>query len=383
MMRLRFAWPLVMGLLLLTACEDPSNVGIGLVDEQGDPVVRTFATSSFDTTTIDDITGNVPRVLVGQVDDPLTGRISATGYVDFVSAGFDNDDNPTITGVSLVLDRDYVYGDTAAMASISIFDLVEDWDETAAKSDTSLPKGMLVTTANFLPSDTLITIPLPASWIAANDTTLRSDNFESSFNGFALEGAGGNAIVGFNETASSLRVFTSADTLDYNLTRTITGIARTSDPAALPPNQVLVQDGLGQTVTFNFDFDDAGLEETPINGAIVRLFADSVLVNDTPPNFVRPLLREIQLVGVDENGLFVTLGVATLTDDGSYRFREAFSTLSFRDVLQQQFFGNAIIERLELRFATSVHTINPMVLYDASADERAPVALLTISSSGR
>ena len=379
MMRLRFAWPLVMGLLLLTACEDPSNVGIGLVDEQGDPVVRSFGTSNFDTTTIDDITGNQPRVLVGQVDDPLTGMISATGYVDFVSPGFDNDDNPTITGVSLVLARNYVYGDTVTTSSISLFDLVEDWTETTAKADTSLPKGMLVTTADFLPSDTLVTIPLPESWIAANDAALRSDEFESSFHGFALEAAGGNAIVGFNESASSLRVFTSADTLNYNLTRTITGLARSGQPAALPPNQVLVQDGLGQTVTFNIDLEDAGLEDTPINGVILRLFADTLVVKDTPPNFVRPLLRDIQLVGVDENGLFLTLGMATLTDDGSYRFREA----PLRNVLQQQFFGNALIERLELRFTTSLNTINPMVFYNAIAEERAPVALLTISSSGR
>ncbi|HMB91628.1 MAG TPA: hypothetical protein VKP65_12320, partial [Rhodothermales bacterium] len=297
--------------------------------------------------------------------------------------GFDNDDNPTITGVSLVLARNYVYGDTATTASINVFDLVEDWAETSAEADTSLPKGLLVTSADFLPSDTLITIPLPESWIATNDTTLRSENFESNFNGFALEAAGGNAIVGINESASSLRVFTSADTLNYNLTRTITGLERTGEPVALPPNQVLVQDGLGQSVTFNFDFDDAGLEEAPINGAIVRLFADTTLVTDTPPNFVRPLLRDIQLVGVDEDGLFLTLGTATLTDDGSYRFREATSTLSFRDVLQQQFFGNAIIERLELRFTTSLNTINPVVLYNATADERAPVALLTVSSPGR
>jgi hypothetical protein len=90
-------------------------------------------------------------------------------------------------------------------------------------------------------------------------------------------------------------------------------------------------------------------------------------------------------VGVTDTGLVTPLATASLTEDGYFRFREPFSsqTPSIRDVLQQQFFGSPLFEVFELRFPLSVNTINPMLLFDAGAGEQAPVALLTVSPSGR
>ena len=62
MIRTRFLLPLLAGLLALTACDDPSNVGIELVEEGGgEPVVRVLTPSVIEEEPINDITGAVPR----------------------------------------------------------------------------------------------------------------------------------------------------------------------------------------------------------------------------------------------------------------------------------------------------------------------------------
>ncbi len=382
MLRTRLLAPLLCGLVLLAACDDPSNVGIGLVDEQGEPEVRAFSASLFEAEPLKDITGNAQRVLAGQVEDPLLGTLGATAYLDFQRALIDTTGAPSITSVSLRLRPDYVYGDTTAPMTLQLFDMDADWVATGATADTVLPKGALVAAFDLMPTDTLTTVELPEAWIAANDTTLRSGTFEASFHGFALEALAGNAVMGFNGAGSRLRVVTERDTVDFPLFRTLTGLRRTGT-SVLPPGVLAVQDGLGPSVKFNFNFAEGGLDETPINGAIIRLFADTLSVQAAPAHFVRPLQRRLQLVAIQDEASFL-LAEATLNAEGHYRFSAplAANLFSLRELLQRVFLGNEVFEHFELRTPTDNNTINVTLLFDAEAGPRAPEALLTLSPSG-
>ncbi len=384
MTRTRFLTILLSGLLLLAACDDASTVGIGLVDEQGDPEVRAFAPTLFEAVPIKDETGNAQRVLAGQADDPLLGTLAATGYVDFQRTPFDTTGAPAITGVSLRLRPDYVYGDTTATLSLGLYDMVEDWVSAGAHADTTLSKGPLVTAFDLLPTDTLVTVELPPDWIARNDTTLRSGTFESSFHGFALEATAGNAVVGFNGATGVLRVATEKDTVDYAVFRTLSTLRRDTT-ATLPPHLAVVQDGAGQGVRLNFDFGGDDLREMPLNGAILRLFADTLTAGTAPAHFVRPLLLRLQLVAASEDDTRFVLGEATLSDEGYYRFSPplAVNLFSLRELLQRAFFGEQLYDYFELRAPTNLNTINAMLLFDAGAGAQAPEVLLTISPQSR
>lgn len=360
-------------LLALAACDDPSNVGIGLVEGGGsEPVVRVLAPSVLGEEPLNDITGSVPRVLAGQVNDPMLGTISAVGHLDFQRV--DTISASNITGVSLLLARDYVYGDTMAPMTLTVRAIDEDWNALGAKADTTLALGEAITTFTFGPLDSLVTVALPETWVRANDTTLASSMFEDIFHGLALEAMATEAVVGFDFEQSFLRVFSEQDTLDYPVTRTLSGVTRTGQPT-LPAGHLLLQDGAGPTLAFNVDLDE--FADTPLNAAFVRFFADTLAVQDTPPTFVRPMIETIQLVRVTEDDQAFVVAEATRTDDGHYRFSDA----RLSDVLQQTFFGQDLFDHFELRIPFIDNTINVMLLFDAASDETAPEILLTLSPS--
>ncbi len=373
MTRTRFLVPILVGLLTLTACDDPSNVGIELVEEGGgEPVVRVLTPSMIEEEPINDITGAVPRVLVGQVNDPMLGTITATGYLDFQRV--DSVSASDITGVMLRLVRDYVYGDTLAALTLTVRELTEEWNALGARADTTLPLGASVTTFTFEPLDSLITVDLPETWVRDNDTTLVSFHFGEVFHGFALEATAAEAVVGFDFNQSFLRITTEQDTLDYPVSLTLSGVIRTGQPT-IPEGRFLIQDGTGPTLSFNVDFD--GLDDTPLNAAFVRFFADTLTIQETPPNFVRPLIETLQLVRITEEDAAFVMAEASLDDNGSYRFSDA----TLREVLQQTFFGQDLYDHFALRIPFTDNTISVMLLFDATSDETAPEVLLTLSPS--
>ena len=373
MTRTRFLVPILAGLLALTACDDPSNVGIELVEEGGgEPVVRVLTPSVIEEEPINDITGAVPRVLAGQVNDPMLGTITATGYLDFQRV--DSVNASDITGVMLRLVRDYVYGDTMAALTLTLRELTEEWNALGARADTTLPLGASVTTFTFEPLDSLVTVDLPETWVRDNDTTLVSFDFGEVFHGFALEATAAEAVVGFDFNQSFLRITTEQDTLDYPVSLTLSGVIRTGQPT-IPEGRFLIQDGTGPTLSFNVDFD--GLDDTPLNAAFVRFFADTLAVQETPPNFVRPLIETLQLVRITEEDAAFVMAEASLGDDGSYRFSDA----TLREVLQQTFFGQDLYDHFALRIPFTDNTINVILLFDAASDETAPEVLLTLSPS--
>jgi len=373
MTRTRFLVPILVGLLTLTACDDPSNVGIELVEEGGgEPVVRVLTPSMIEEEPINDITGAVPRVLAGQVNDPMLGTITATGYLDFQRV--DSVNASDITGVMLRLVRDYVYGDTLAALTLTVRELTEEWNALGARADTTLPLGASVTTFTFEPLDSLITVDLPETWVRDNDTTLVSFHFGEVFHGFALEATAAEAVVGFDFNQSFLRITTEQDTLDYPVSLTLSGVIRTGQPT-IPEGRFLIQDGTGPTLSFNVDFD--GLDDTPLNAAFVRFFADTLTIQETPPNFVRPLIETLQLVRITEEDAAFVMAEASLDDNGSYRFSDA----TLREVLQQTFFGQDLYDHFALRIPFTDNTISVMLLFDATSDETAPEVLLTLSPS--
>ncbi len=374
MMRTRYVLPVLAGLLILVlaACgETTSDVGLDLVSADGEPVVRELTPTMFEQSPYNDITGARPRVLAGHVNDPLVGSIHTTGYVDFTTS-FDSTDTSAFNSITLRLGLDYVYGDSLAPVTLNLHDITDDWTALNTRADTTLSVGDLVTSFTFQPTDSLIVVPLPQAWIDANDATLRSTLFSVDFHGFAMEAVSQDAVVGFNFNTSDLRLITEVDTFDFALTRTLTGIERQTE-ATVPEGFLLLQDGAGPSLRFDFELDE--FSETPLNGALLRFFADTLAVQAAPPNFVRPLLEVLEVVRVTETEQEFVVALATLTEHGDYLFTDPL----VGELFQQSFFGVNLFEHLELRVPADNNTINFMLIHDASAGEMAPEALLTIS----
>lgn len=366
---------LLTGMLLVSACQDSSTVGVDLVGEQGEPTTEVLPLAELASVPFTDITGGTPRLLSGDVDDPALGRITATSYADF-SGSFGSPDDSTVSAVSLQLRPDYAYGDTTASLTLGLFEVLEAWDDDGRTADTTLSIAETpLTETTFVATDTLVTLPLPDTWIADNQGLFTSGAFEDALQGFALRMTSPGAVVGFSASDTQLRVVTPTDTIAYQTTKTLSSLARVGEPT-LPANLTLLQDGIGPTV--RFDVDLSAFTGTPVNGTVVRFFSNGDALGTPPANFVRPPLERVQLFLIDEeNGEEIELQLATdaVGEDGTLRF----TSTALRELFQRTLFGEDLYEALELRVDPVANTINPLLLYTSEAPERAPEVLLTLS----
>ena len=299
-------------LLAFAACDDPSTVGAGVGPnplEGGAPVTLDVAPSTFDTVNEPSTTGNNNplqswRMLLGQVNDPLAGTVSANSYFDVVGrATLPNDFYelpPEQLTAQIKMVRSYTHGDTTGTVDVAVYDLTEEMDVVGATSDQTFPSASApFHTASYATNDSLVTIDLPTEWIADNievlrDTTDGGANFNEDFHGFRLVAEGGDAVNGFGRTGVRLElggVPDSVSTVLYSTNSVFTHIERTNAPAP-PANREVLVDGVGKDLTFAFDFGASPLDtlaNASVNRVDLILPVDTTAWNtDRPEHFVRP-----------------------------------------------------------------------------------------------
>jgi hypothetical protein len=78
-----------LGALLLSACQDSLELGVNLVDEDRTQVqvVDTLRVESSSLLIDSMYTGNGPRMLVGEYEDPYFGKVSSQTYFDVDTLG--------------------------------------------------------------------------------------------------------------------------------------------------------------------------------------------------------------------------------------------------------------------------------------------------------
>ena len=357
-------------------------MGLGLVDQQGgDPVVVTVPPSLLINTPVPDVTGNNPgpqRILAGQVADPLLGAISAVGYIDFQTPATISDAfrSGPVEEATLILARDYRFGDTTSTVMLTLHDMVEEWDPTNARADTVLSFGTpVLLTATLDPDRPTATLALPPSWITAQDATLRAETFSTDFHGFALAPVSGNDVLGFSPVSTLLRVVSNGDTTFFPVSKTLTALSR-SDDLQLPPGRILLQDGSGPGIEISFDFEQEGLALSALNRAVLRFTADTLfLAQEAPPHVVRPLVRRFTLAGVTASGLRLAIQEADLAADGSLTF----SSQSLNNVVQSMLLKEDIFTRFQLSVPPGENTLNPILFHANPGDSDPPRAVLTIT----
>lgn len=367
-------------LLSLAACENPSPVGLELIDEQGgDPVVTSLTPDVLAFTALPEVTGNTPRTLAGRVDDPLLGTFTAASYIDIslplVSVGDEYRDG-TVQRATLYLQPNYRYGDTTATVTLSIRELVDEWNEAGTPADTTVSTGALLTETTFAVTDTLVQISLPAAWVTANDAKLRDlTTLVDEIHGFQFESApaSGNAVVGFNMGASFFSAVTAADSVAFPIGKTLTTLRREGMPV-VPEGRLLLQDGQGQNLEFEFDFVAKGLADAPLNRAVLSFTLDyATLEDDLPPHFVRPRPEAVSLFGLTDD--LARLTIEDVVPDSTGRL--VYDSGTFRNVIQGILLGTVNIQTLELGIPVNANSISPLLLYDLAGEDTTPLMVLT------
>ncbi|HEX8385280.1 MAG TPA: hypothetical protein VF576_03795 [Rubricoccaceae bacterium] len=374
-------------LVALSACQDPSTVGLGLIDEDAsNPNLRVLAATAVDTVGYEVSTSgfaNVSpvqsRVLVGSVADPLYGDAESRAYIDAVAPtlpdGFE--DNP-VTGVTLELRRDYVYGDTTAVFPVELRQVTGAWAPVGLPSDTTLGTGDLLSTTTVNARDSLTVFALPASWVTANGALFTSESFSSTFEGFELRAApGSGAVLGFDVTPdadiSVLRVATAEDTVEFRLSEVYSRLTR-GTPGLAPMGRRLLRAGSGEGLKASFSF--ASVLQLPLAQAVFRLPLDRSLAG-AQGTFLRPLAPEVALFATPTTG--VPLFVTAIRTAGPGDARSAPASTALTPLVQGILLEQASYRQFEVRFQVSPLSLDVLpVALDGATLETQPRFSLTV-----
>ncbi len=303
--------------LALAACEDPSAVGLDVLDSgESDPRARTFAAETAEADSLADATGGASaldpafgtfRAWAGRVDDPAFGVTTARAYADFSPPS----DVPSrfrqiaLDAAILALQLDGLYGETGAPITVDLYQVAEEWNAPAVRSDSTLPtEEEAILSFEIAPEDSLVEVRLPAEWVAENDATLRSLEAGQNFHGFEIRPREENGFARGVLGRSELRLISDfdadadgPDTLDFGAVELFTNVERDAEAGALPAGLVPLVDGGGVGLELTFDF--AGLNRPAVTGAFVLLEADTTL--PAPEGFERPVARTLTLYGLGQS----------------------------------------------------------------------------------
>ncbi|MDZ4700679.1 MAG: hypothetical protein SH809_13300 [Rhodothermales bacterium] len=366
------------GFLFLSACEDPSAVGLDLVDTEGGvPQLQRVAFDRLETTSGDGLVDNATTLQSGFVDDPIVGSIEATGYIDFLEnlvlpPAYKNG---TLTGLLLRLELATVYGDSSSPVTFALHEVLSEFKSSGNEQDDVPAVGLEIVQFTVDPDDDAILVTLPESFYAGRDTTFRSIFFGTSFHGFQVRPVSGAAVIGlFNSVTSesNLRGIVGADTVTFLATKGLTAYTRPT-PATPPPGVTILQQGLGPNLAFDFDLD--AFEQSSVNRAAFQVTLDTLVFENDPPAFVRPPLSNMALHGVLADSTSIILALGTLRSNG---VTLDFDSASFREALQSVLLGAPAFDHYEIRFlSASGNNLSSLVFRDTTSAETPPSLYLT------
>ncbi len=360
--------------LSLTACDDPTSVGIEIIgDRGGEPQIRALPPTQFSAEHVAEVTGNNERTLLGYLEDPLLGTIRSHAYLDFgapaAAAGFREG---TVNYAALQLDRRYIVGDTTGEVTVRVYDMADEWNPQGATSDTTFARANPITSYTFSAADTLVTLELPSDWVARNDTTLRSNSFLSVFHGFYFEAESGNAVIGFSSGGSWLRAAAGTDSVSFPMAKNLTSVEH-QDPVDLPADLLIVQGSGGRAVNALFALDTLR-HDFALNRAVLRVREDSVLsASNLPPGYVRPRASQLNLYARLSGGALIQVDAARSNDSREF----VFQSTDFNTLINQYLSGVTDLEALVLRVPTSPNSIDHLLIRSDEHDE--PRLTLTLT----
>ncbi|MEM8485293.1 MAG: hypothetical protein AAF564_07070 [Bacteroidota bacterium] len=358
------------------ACEDPTNVGLGLVgDDSGQPLTESLDLDGFMPVDEVGIVDNLGEVLAGRVEDPSLGTTQAVAYFDVRTNTNQTIEyrNGPVERAILELETSYVYGDTLSELTFALHEVLNEFTGFQSTVDSIPPVGPELLQFSMMPKDAVVAIELPATWVAQYDADLRTPDFGQAFAGFQLRHIEGNAVVGFHNIVTRdtrIRSIVGTDTVNFVAEKSITTLEKETE-GTLPPGRVGIQDGIGPKISFSFPVDS--LQGVALNRAAIQLSSDNEAL-DTPTNFFRPTIDNLALHGVLNDSSSALLAIGTLSDDGDYRFVSE----TFHTVLQSFLLGGTPYESYEIRFSsTSANSIDAVVLHNNESETDTPHVFIT------
>ena len=392
-------------LLFVSACEDPSSVGL-VDDAGGNAIVDELPISNFQSTPTSGVNSGTDRILLGQVNDPVLGEIAATGFLDFTLSNTPSDEYLEAEVDSLILtltlDTLYTYGNPDEAITFDVFEVMSEFDVVTEREELPEQDMVRLFEISVTPGTRTVSVPFPDDWVQQNNQLLRpeipevfSENaFNSDFHGLKFVPTSGNGFIRVisNSTSSFLRgVEVTADTTDtdpfvnYLAGNSITSYERLTEPQ-LPEERVLLQSDVGSNVEFNLELSQL-TEFAGVNRAALEIRFDTTTFAAIE-DFVRPDVGSLTLVGIVTDSLensvealeacgvpnvsICILSNSRLTPEATLTFDEN----RFRNEIERRSQGLEVFKHYEIRFPVP-NAANAIILHDLDSPENPPSFVLT------
>jgi len=381
-------------MVLAIGCEDPSNVGLGLLDEQGgEPVRLDIDIFANEIAEFEEVTGNtrttsgfilgVSNVLAGRVEDPLYGCLNTTAYFDIsIPSSAEAFRDNALDSISLNILPNSIYGDTTATLTMSVSELIDEFEGSGLKSDTLVSSGAVIGTVDFVPTDSVVVFDFPQDWVDSKDSDLRDEDYADLFHGLKVEISDG-AIVGLNAANSQFIVRSADGDAEASFLEILTNIERCGDPVPAA-GEVYIQDGRGSGFQIPIELETDSLPGIAVGRAALSLFSNvTAEENNLPPNFTRPIMSELRLYGVEDDGEEIFLRSALRDSTGTYLFT-SFSvdpnSETFLRSLQDQILGDNRFSHYLVKPDAAINTLSSAAIFssEASDPEKRPKLILTV-----
>lgn len=370
-------------LLLLGGCDDPSDVGLGLVDQDAEePVQETIDATEFALSDSTDITGGVTttgaiRTLFGTVDDPLMGLVEAVGHFDLsvIEDGGNAFRTGDLESVELVLAFDYVYGDTTSTVEFELNGIAAAWSADGRRSSDAPPVDESITTFSVDASADEVRIALPSNWVNQHAVEIQTTSFETLFHGFEVRPTSGNAVLGISSVDTEMIAATAQnDTTRYAITRRHSQVTRTG--GQVPAGTLLLQDGAHSIASLRFPIGEEELDRAAIHRFLISLTRSTEL-GPAPQHFVRPAVGQIGLraVAVDQS---TVLPIQTINVDPDSE-QLLFDSSVIVSVVQRALQQDSNLDRFEVFIPTVQSGVGFVLLNDVSAGTGIPKAVVTLT----
>ncbi|MDA0685034.1 MAG: hypothetical protein O2797_02210 [Bacteroidetes bacterium] len=344
----------LLSFFLIAGCDDPSNVGQGLVDSQaGETRILEMDATSFEANELADLTGGNTAsgsfyALFGQVDDPVAGNMIATGVVDFVP---ESQFSTAFTGgivnfAELQFNIEYLYGDTTSAIQFELLPILSPWESSTLRSDSTIQTGTSIATYSVAASKGITKITLPQSWVSNFDQLLRSSGFSDEFHGFIIQPIASGAIAGIRFTNSQLRATAvPGDTTTYVLSK----VGTLTAPLSSSIEDVVLLHDAGRS-GLDIRFPIAGSESEPLMIHRVRMaFQAMNLADRYPTGFVRSFPASVGLRAVSNDGLTrLDILEVPINADGAFSFDNGTLT----NIFQSANLEKSVLDRFEIYLPT-------------------------------
>lgn len=235
----------LLAVLFLASCEDPSELGLELVEDNISGKYTDTVTVNVSTLLVDSIaTSGTGMLLAGQYTTPQTGTLNASTYfqIGLGTSSFNDDAAAAFDSIKLILPfSGYYYGDTTKAITYNVHELASDlrlrelspvfpneqplstFYQNSALYNVSrvAVKEEPLATFSFLPrpaSQDTIKIKLPnelgKQWfdlLMADDSKLTEvSTFLSYFKGISIRPAAGSTVLGYSGSGTLVRLYYTA-----------------------------------------------------------------------------------------------------------------------------------------------------------------------------